>query len=130
MSEEMFISNIAVDPINTYFVVLTNISLVSTLTKVIKKRRKTILKKNLDTLKGAHSDTTTSSRLLSTTIHSVSQTIICDHTDKISMYNKSDIGCCAESGASKYMFPDYSTFKTFPFIQLLRYTRRYNQASH
>ena len=82
MSEEMFISNIAVDPINTYFVVLTNIALVSTPTKVIKKRRNTILKKNLDTLKGAHSDTTTSSRLLSTTIHSVSQTIICYHTEK------------------------------------------------
>ena len=43
----------------------------------------------------------------------MSQAIICDHTDKIALYNKSDKDCCADSGASKYMLTDYYTFKTY-----------------
>ena len=29
------------------------------------------------------------------------------------MYNKKDTDCCADSGASEDMFPDYSTFKKY-----------------
>ena len=36
------------------------------------------------------------------------------------MYNKKDKECCAYSGASEDMFPDYSTFKTYR-----RLTNRY-----
>ena len=43
----------------------------------------------------------------------MSQAIICDHTDKIALYNKSDTDCCADSGASEDMWTDYSTFKTY-----------------
>ena len=43
----------------------------------------------------------------------MSQAIIRDHTDKIALYNKSDIDWCADSGPSEDMFPDYSTFKTY-----------------
>ena len=43
----------------------------------------------------------------------MSQTIIHYHNEKISLYNKSDTDCCAESGASEYIFPDYYTLKTY-----------------
>ena len=106
MFEEMFISNKTVDPINTYFVVPPNVALVGTPPKAIKKRRKTRHSKNLATIKGSQSDTTTSFIFLSITLHSVSKAVICSHTEKISMHNNSDTECCAESGAYEDMFPD------------------------
>ena len=35
------------------------------------------------------------------------------NTNKIALYNNKDTACCADSGASEDMFPDYSTFNTY-----------------
>ena len=43
----------------------------------------------------------------------MSQAIIRAHNDKIALYNKSDIDCCADSGVSEDMLPDCFTFKTY-----------------
>ena len=74
----------------------------------------------LATIRRAQSDTTASARFLSTALHSVSQAITRAVIHKISMYNKKDTDCCADSGASEDMFPYYSTFKTYH-----RLTNRY-----
>ena len=49
----------------------------------------------------------------------MSQAIIRAHTDKISLYNKSDTDCCAESGVSEDNFADYSTLKTYRHLSNL-----------
>ena len=46
-------------------------------------------------------------------LHSVSQAINRANIHRIAIYNNKDTACCADSGASEYMFPDYSTFKTY-----------------
>ena len=104
--QEIFNSNKTANPINTYYVVPKSVTLVSTPTKVLKKRCNIGSMKNLGTIKRSQSDTTDSARFLSTALHSVSQAIIHAHTYKIALYNKSDIYCCADSGESKEMFPD------------------------
>ena len=50
----------------------------------------------------------------------MSQAITIENSHIIAMYNKNDKACCADSGASEDMFPDYSTFKTYH-----RLTNRY-----
>ena len=109
--EEIGSSDKNVNPINTYFVVTPIVALVSTPPKVIKKRCKTRHRKNIDTIKIPQLENTTSAIFLSTALHSVSQATTCNHTDKIALYNKSDTDCCAASGSSTDMFPDYSIFK-------------------
>ena len=63
--EEMFSINKTVNPINTYFVVTPSVVLVSTPTKVIKKRRKIRCRKKLATIKISELDTIDSARFLS-----------------------------------------------------------------
>ena len=109
----MVISNKTLNPINTYFVVPPSVALVSTPTKVLNKSCKTRRSINLDTIKRSQSYTTSSSRFLSTALHSVSRAIIHAQTDKIDLYNKSDTTFCADSGTSEDMLPDYYTFKTY-----------------
>ena len=43
----------------------------------------------------------------------MSHAIFHAHTDKIYLYNNPGAAFCADSGTSKDMFPDYSTFKTY-----------------
>ena len=109
----MVSSDKTVKSINTYSVVPLNLTLVSTPTKVLNNQRKTRRRKQLATIKISQLYTTASARFLSTDLHSVSQFIIRAHTDKIALYNNFDTLCCADSGASKAIFPDYSTFKTY-----------------
>ena len=104
--EEILINNNTVNPIYIYSVVTPSLTLASTLNKVLNNRRNTRHVKQIAVIKRSQSDTTASSRFLSTAFHSVSQIIICAHTDKIALYNKTDTACSAESGASEYMFPD------------------------
>ena len=106
-------SNYIIKPINTYTVVPPNLTLDSTPPKVLKKQRKIRGRIRLATIKRAQSDKTASSRFLSTALYSVSQAITCANIHRISMYNKKYTACCADSGASEYMFPDYSIFKTY-----------------
>ena len=105
--------NKTVNPIHTYSVVPQSATLVSILTKVLNTRRKISHRKKLSTIKIAQSNTIAYARFLSNAPHSVSQDIMRAQTDKLALYNKSDTVCRAESRASEYMFPDYSTFKTY-----------------
>ena len=102
-----------INPINTYSLVTQSVTLVITPTKVLKKICNIIRRKKIATIKITQLDTTVSARFLSTALHSVSQAIIHAHTEKISLYNKSYIDLCADSGAYKDMFLDFSTFKTY-----------------
>ena len=80
---------------------------------MLKKQRKTRQRKHLAAIKLEQSNTTVSARFLSTALHSASQAVIRSHTYKISLYNNMDTAFCADSGSLEYMFPDYSTFKTY-----------------
>ena len=113
-------SNPIVKTVNTYFVEPHKLTLVRPPTKVLKKQRKIRGRKRLETIQQAQSDTTASSKLLSTALHSVSQAITRANSHIIAMYNKKDTECCADSEASEDTFPDYSTFKTYH-----RLTNRY-----
>ena len=46
----------------------------------------------------------------------MSQAITCENTNQIYIYNNKDTECCPDSGASEYMFPNYSTFKTYHLL--------------
>ena len=107
------VSSKTLDTINTYNVVPLNKTLDSTPTKAINKQRKTWRRIQLATINQAQSGTTASTIFLSTDIHSVSQAIICAHTNKIAIYKNSDTACCIESGAFEDVFPGYSTYKTY-----------------
>ena len=87
--EEM-VSSKTINLINTYFVVPPIVALYCTPTKVLKKCRNKRRRKQLDIIQRAQSDTSAPSRFLPTSLHSVSQSIIHSHTDKISLYNNSD----------------------------------------
>ena len=113
---EMVSSNNNLNPINTYSVVPPSVTLVSTPTKVLNNHCNTRHSKKLGTIRWAQSDNTASTRFLSTALHSVSQSIIHDHTYKIALYNKYYTYWCLDSGSSKDIFPDYSTFKTYLHI--------------
>ena len=102
-----------VNSINTYPAVPQNLTLSSTRTKVQEKQRNTRVRTQLTTIKRAQSDTTASARFIPTALHSFYKAITRAHTEKISLYNNIDTACYADSGASEYMFPDYSTFKTY-----------------
>ena len=110
--EEMVDSNSIIKPINTHTVVPPKLTLVSTPPKELKKQRKNRGRTRLTTIKRSQSDKTASSRFLSTALHSVSQAITRANSHRIAMYIKNDTACCADSGASEEMLPDYSTFKT------------------
>ena len=101
-----------VNSINTYSIVPPCLTLAITPTKVLKKKCKTRGRTHIETINQAQSDTTASTRFLSAALHSVSQATTHAHTDKIALYNNTDTSCFAESGASYYMFTDYSTFNT------------------
>ena len=113
---------------NSYSVVPQLSTLASTPTKVPKKHRKIRGRTKLATIKRAQSDTTASANFLSTALHSVSQDITRANTNKIAIYNNKDTACCADSGASEDVFPDYSTFKTYQRLSnryaTLGYTKR------
>ena len=111
--EEMVDSNSIMNPINTYTVVPSNLTLVSTPPKVLKKQRDIRERTRLATIKQAQYDKTTSARFLSTALHSVSQSITFANSHKIAMYKKKDTACFSDSGTPEDMFPDYSTFKTY-----------------
>ena len=81
--------------------------------KVAKKRRKNIHRRQLASIIETQFDTASSFWFLSTALHSVSQSIIRARTDNIALLNRSEEACCAKSGASEEMFPDYSTFRTY-----------------
>ena len=81
--------------------------------KVLNNRHKKIHIRELETIKRAPSDISTSSQFLSIAIHSVSQAIILAQTYKIALYKNSDKAWCTDYGASEYMFPDYYTFKIY-----------------
>ena len=103
-------------PINTYIIVPQPLPLASTPPKVLKKQRKIRGRPILATIKQAQPDKIASARFLSTSLHSVSQDVTRTNTNKIAIYNSKDTACCADSGASEDMFPDYSTFKTYHHI--------------
>ena len=105
--------NKPIKPISTYNVYHLVVALKSKPYKVLKKHRKTIFQRELATIKREQSYPSASACFLSIAMHSVSQSIIHSHTDKIALYKKSDEACCADSGTSEYMFPDYSNFKTY-----------------
>ena len=109
----MLDSNPIIKTINTYIVVPPKLTLVSPPPKVLKKQSKIRGRTRLATIQRAQSDSTASARFLSTELHSVSQAITRENSHRIAMYNKKDTDCCADSGASEDMFPDYSTFNTY-----------------
>ena len=110
--EEM-VDNKTLKPINKYFVVPQLLTLASTPTKVLKRQIKTRGRKRIATIKKEQSNTTASARFLSTSLHSVSQAITRSNTNRIAIYNNKYTAFYADSGASKDMFPDYSTFKMY-----------------
>ena len=69
--------------------------------KVSKKLRKTLCWHQLDSIIWTESVTVSLSQLISTALHSVSQAIIRDPTDKVALYNRAEEACCANSGASE-----------------------------
>ena len=107
------VSNNTINSINTYYVVTLSTTLDSTPTKVLNKKRKTRHMTHIATIKRAQSDTTVSDRSLSTSLHSLSQPIIRARTNNISLCNNSNTSWCADSGASKDLFHDYSTLKIY-----------------
>ena len=111
--EKFFSNDKTVNSINTYSVVPPRLTLASKPPKVLKKNHKTRGRIQLATTKQAQSNKTASDRFLSTALHSFSQAITRAHTDKIDLYNNIDTACCAESGSSEEMLPDYSTFNTY-----------------
>ena len=82
MFEEVAKSNKTVNPINTYSVVPRSLTLDSTPTKMLKKRRNTRRRSQLATIKNPQPDTIASVIFLSTALHSVSHAIIRVHTGK------------------------------------------------
>ena len=112
-------------PINTYIVVPQPWTLDSIPTKVIKKHCKIRGRTILATIKQAQPDKIASARFLSTSLHSVSQDINRANTKKIAIYNNKETACCADSGASEDMFPDYPTFKTYHRLSNRYYTLGY-----
>ena len=106
-------SNPIVKTVNTYFLEPHKLTLARPQTKVLKKQQKIRGRTRLATIKRAQSDITASARFLSTALHSVSQAITRANIHRIDMYNKKDTDCCADSGSSEDMFPDYSIFKTY-----------------
>ena len=90
MFKEMVDNNPIIKTINTYTVVPTKLTLVSTPTKVLKKQCKIRGRARLATIKRSQSDKTTSARFLSTALHSVSQDITRENIPRIAMYNKKD----------------------------------------
>ena len=80
--EEMVIGK-KIKPINTYSVVPLSKTLVSTPHKVLNKQRKTCRQTHIATINQAQFDITASAIFLLTALHSVSQAIICAHTEKI-----------------------------------------------
>ena len=88
---------------------------------MLKKQRKIRGRTRLATIKRAQSDTTTSASFLSTDLHSVSQAITRENTNKISIYKNKDTELCADSVASLNMFHNYSTLNTYH-----RLSNRYN----
>ena len=80
---------------------------------MINKQRKIRGRTRLATIKRAQFDTTASARFLLTALHSVYQAITRENTNKIAIYNKKETACCADSGESEYILPDYSTFKKY-----------------
>ena len=103
--EEIVDSNY-IKPINTYILVPPNLTIVSTPTKALNKKRKIRGRTRLTTIKQAQSDKTASARFLSTSLHSVSQAITRANSHRIAIYNNKDTACCADSGASEEMFLD------------------------
>ena len=89
-------NNPIIKTINTYTVVPTKLTLVSTPTKVLKKQQKIRVRTRLATIKRAQSDTTASAMFLSTALHSVFQDITRENSHIIAMYNKKYTDCCAE----------------------------------
>ena len=102
-----------INPINTYIVVTTPLTLASAPTKVLKKKHTIRGRTRLAIIKQAQSDKTASAWFLSTALHSVSQAITCANTNKIAIYNNKDTAFCTESGAPEDMFPYYSTSRTY-----------------
>ena len=80
--------------------------------QVLKKQRKIRGRTRLAKIKRSKSGKIASARFLSTALHSLFQDITCSNSHKIAIYINKDTACCADSGASEDMFPDYSTFKT------------------
>ena len=95
-----------INPINTCTVSPLVVALKIIPSKVLKKRCKTIRRLVPETIKRAQTDNSTSEQFLLAIIHSVSQSIIRAHTDKIAIYNMFDLACCADYGTSEDMFPD------------------------
>ena len=83
-----------VNSINTYSVLTPYLTIAITPTKVLKKQRKIRGRTRLATIKRAQSDTTTSASFLSTDLHSVSQAITCEKTNKIAIYNNQVTARC------------------------------------
>ena len=91
--------------IDTSSVLPQRLTLASTPTKVLKKQHNTRGRTQLAYIKQAQSDTTASAIFLLNALHSVSQAITCAGTDKIAIYNNTDIALYADLGASEEMFP-------------------------
>ena len=92
--EEM-VDGKTLNPINTYIVLPPPLTLAITPTKVLKKKRKIRGRTIIATIKRAQSDKTASTCFLSTALHSVSQAITCEKTNKIAIYNNKVTACCA-----------------------------------
>ena len=58
--------------------------------KVAKKQCKTLNRHKISSIRQTQSDATASARFLSTELQYVTQAIICTHTDKIALYNRSE----------------------------------------
>ena len=84
--------------------------------KVVKKRCKTLHQRQLSSIRRIQYGTVTLDWLTPTSPHSVSQAIISACTDTIDIYNITEEACFTDSGASEYMFPDYSTFCTYHLL--------------
>ena len=82
---EEIVSNSTINSINTYYVVPLNKILDSTPTKLVNKQRKMRRRTQIVTIKRSQSDTTASSRFLSTDLHSASQAIIRANNNKIAL---------------------------------------------
>ena len=81
--------------------------------KVTKERRKTLCWRQLSSIIRNQSDTSALSWFPPAALHYMSQAIIRAHRYNIAIYNRTEEACCADSGASEDMLPDYSTFRTY-----------------